>query len=236
MRRFRSDLVVQVSETEAHRMIKIWRALWKKMAWFGFPRVGPRSRPCLHQLRPEAAERRLVRGRGGAPDQRSLASEYQGLAALLAVGWESQLSPVDVRKLRVGDMRRDPIGTWFEVASAKTGREALATLSQRTTRLLRAYMASFAAEPMDVLPIFVNRSGAPYSKDTLGGDFPAVRGNVSDPKTASSKTSAALAQSRRWNVPPAKLSSNMANTLSDWNSSRAPAQSSRMSFSKKLSC
>jgi len=29
--------------------------------------------------------------------------------------------PVHVRKLRVGDMRRDPIGTWFEVASAKTG-------------------------------------------------------------------------------------------------------------------
>src|SRR5262245_11578178 len=91
MQRFRSDLVVQVSETEAHRMIKIWRALWKKMAWFGFPRVGPRSRPCLHQLRPEAAERRLVRGRGGAPDQRSLAFGVQGLAAVLAVAWESQL-------------------------------------------------------------------------------------------------------------------------------------------------
>lgn len=43
-------------------------------------------------------------------------------------------------------------------------------------------MASFAAEPMDVLPIFVNRSGAPYSKDTPGDDFRAVRGNVSDPR------------------------------------------------------
>src|SRR5262245_13058481 len=78
MRRFRSDLVVQVSETKAHRMIKIGRALWKKMVWFGFPRVGPRSRPCLHQLRPEAAERRQVRGRGGAPDQRSLAFGVPG--------------------------------------------------------------------------------------------------------------------------------------------------------------
>src|SRR5262249_11680125 len=32
----RADIATQVSESEAHRMIKVWRTLWKKMAIFGF--------------------------------------------------------------------------------------------------------------------------------------------------------------------------------------------------------
>jgi hypothetical protein len=35
MQDFRADIAAQVSETEAHRVIKIWRALWGKMAVFG---------------------------------------------------------------------------------------------------------------------------------------------------------------------------------------------------------
>ena len=78
---------------------------------------------------------------------------------------------MDARKLREGDKRRDPVGTWFEVARAKTGRKAKATLSPRTTQLLEAYLSSLPVEPMGGVPIFCNRSGRPYSKDTLGDDF-----------------------------------------------------------------
>jgi len=124
---------------------------------------------------------------------------------------------VDARNLRVGDMRRDPIGIWFDVARAKTGREAIATLSPRTARLLEAYLASLPAEPMGAVRIFCNRSGRHYSKDTLGDDFRAVRGKVFGPhekrQIADFRRSGAT-EALAGNVPPEKLSSKMANTLS----------------------
>ena len=108
-------------------------------------------------------------------------SGYRGLAALLAVAWDSQLSPVDARGLKGAQMRRDPLGVWFQVDRAKTGRPALATLSRRAERMLTAYLQALAAEPIATSPIFRNRSGRPYTKDTLGDDFRAVRAIVFGP-------------------------------------------------------
>jgi integrase len=144
-------------------------------------------------------------------------SGYKGLAMLLAVAWDSQLSPVDARNLRVGDMRRDAIGIWFDVARAKTGRQAIATLSPRTARLLQGYRASLPAEPMGAVRVFCNRSGAPYSKDTLGNDFRAVRAKVfgddESCRMADFHRSGAI-ETLAGNVSPEKLSKKMANTLS----------------------
>jgi hypothetical protein len=58
------------------------------------------------------------------------------------------------------------------IARAKTGRHALATLSRRTAGVFFAYLDALAAKPVGLAPIFRNRSGQPYSKDTLGDDFP----------------------------------------------------------------
>ncbi|HEY5829290.1 MAG TPA: hypothetical protein VIV01_13095, partial [Hyphomicrobiaceae bacterium] len=142
---------------------------------------------------------------------------YRGLAVLLAVAWDSQLSPVDARRLSPGQMRRDPVGVWFEVERAKTGRAALATLSRRTSALLAAYLADLAAEPVVTAPMFRNRSGRAYSKDTLGDDFRDVRAKVLGPherrQLADFRRSGAT-EALAGNVPPEKLSSKMANTLS----------------------
>jgi hypothetical protein len=98
-------------------------------------------------------------------------SGYKGLAVLLAAAWDSQLSLVDARKLRAGDMRRDPIGIWFEVAHAKTGREAIATLSPAhgtpVARLSRQPARRAHGRSAD----FRQPVARPYSKDTLGDDF-----------------------------------------------------------------
>ena len=40
----------------------------------------------------------------------------KGLAACLATAWDSQLSPVDVRRLAAQDMRQDDLGIWFDLA------------------------------------------------------------------------------------------------------------------------
>jgi hypothetical protein len=61
----------------------------------------------------------------------------------------------------------------------KTGRAAKATLSKHAERVLRAYLASLPVELVG--PIFRNRSGAPYSKDTLGDDFRNIRELVFEP-------------------------------------------------------
>lgn len=61
---------------------------------------------------------------------------------------------------------------------AKTGRAAAATITRRARRVLDAYLTDFGAEIAPDAPIFRNRSGRAYSKDTLGDDFRDMRALV----------------------------------------------------------
>ena len=132
----------QGSIGERHRAVKVWRALWKKMGVMKILRSDerPLSGVCNSAPNPRSAiwlydeVRRLVK--------RAIRMKYYGLAALLAVAWDSQLSPIDARTLTTAQMRRDGRGVWFEVARTKTGAPAIATLSTRTTHIFDAYLAS----------------------------------------------------------------------------------------------
>jgi hypothetical protein len=68
----------------------------------------------------------------------------------------------------------------FVLGRAKTGRGAAATLSQWSLAILTAYVKKLGVEVAPHAPIFRNRSGAAYSKDTLGDDFRDVRA-IADP-------------------------------------------------------
>ena len=122
--------------------------------------------------------------------------------------------------LRAQDKRSDPLGIWFDVARAKTGRSAIATLSRRTRWLLALYEGTRAAEPVGRAPIFRNRSGAPYSKDTLGDDFRAVRimvfGQDETRQLADFRRSGTV-EALAGDASPEKLSSKMANSISTSN-------------------
>jgi hypothetical protein len=176
--RFREIVAGKVSQREAHRVIKIWRALWKVAASMRYCAAGADPSLGVRNTEPERRQavwtyedaRLLVRG---AWDQ-----GYHGLAAIIAVAWDSSLSPVDVRKLTLAQRSRDGRGDVFAVARAKTGRAAVATLSRAARRVLDAYLASLGASLTPDAPIFRNRSGRPYSKDTLGDDFRDVRAIV----------------------------------------------------------
>jgi hypothetical protein len=175
---FRLKIEREVSTREAHRTIKIWRALWRVAAAQGYcqrdsdPSLGIRNREPKRREElwayPDAVA--LVKGAWRAG--------YRGLAALIAVAWDSSLSPVDARTLTPAQRRKDVHGDWFDVARAKTGRSAVATLSRTATRVLDAYLDRLGADPGPTSPMFRNRSGAPYSKDTLGDDFRRVRAAV----------------------------------------------------------
>jgi len=220
MQDFRADIAARVSESEAHRVIKVWRALWKKMARFGLCELDLDPALAFENSAPKPRQDVWFEGEAVRLVKEAWRSGYNGMAVLLAVAWDSQLSPVDARKLRVGDMQCDPVGIWFKVPRAKTGRGAIATLSRRTAGLLQLYLAGLPAEPMAAVPVFSNRSGRPYSKDTLGDDFRDVRtklfGHGEKRQIADFRRSGAT-EALAGNVPPAKLASKMANTISESN-------------------
>src|SRR6185312_15495956 len=89
----------KVSLREAHRCLKIWRALWKVMAALGYcvrdadPSLGVRNRAAKGRSQ-TWAEGEAVRMFKGA-----WRLKYYGLGALIAVVGDTQLSPGDARTL-----------------------------------------------------------------------------------------------------------------------------------------
>ncbi len=77
-----------------------------------------------------------------------------------------------------------------------------------------------AAEPVGMAPIFRNRSGHAYTKDTLGDDFRAVRGKVfgeSEKRQLADCRRSGTSEALEGDAPPEKLSGKMANSLSTSN-------------------
>lgn len=152
----------QTSPTERHRVIKVWRALWKKMAAMNYCRLegdptltfansAPNPRQDIWQHREVV---RLV--------QRAWRMGYKGLAAMMAVGWDTMLSPIDVRGLSTGQMARDGQGALFFLDRAKTGRAAAGTLTQWSESILQAYVRSLGVELHDARVLMAVVAGCQY--------------------------------------------------------------------------
>lgn len=103
---------------------------------------------------------------------------YQGLSCIIAVAYDTGLSPVDVRTLTFEESRDTGVALWFERDRAKTGRAAVGTLSHRTQALIRAYVANLPAQFIPSAPIFLTRRGAAYRKNSLSEDFRDIRALV----------------------------------------------------------
>jgi hypothetical protein len=215
-----TEVADSVSASESHRLIKVWRALWKKMAAFGFCELD--RDPSLLFANSAPAPRQAIWRKGEVVRLVKAAwrEGYKGLAACMAVAWDSQLSPVDARSLKAGQLQRDPVGWYFKLGRAKTGRGALGTLSKRAERVLVAYTQAFGAEVVGDATIFRNRSGAPYSKDTLGDDFRDIRELVFGPhekrQMADFRRTGSV-EALAGGADPEGLSSKMANSLSQSN-------------------
>jgi hypothetical protein len=183
----RIKVAEKVSKTEAHRVIKVWRALWKKMAAMNmcsrdadpsllFANTAPQPRQEVWQHREVV---RLV--------QRAWRMGYRGLSAAMAVGWDTMLSPVDIRRLTAGQMARDGQGAIFFLDRAKTGRAAAGTLTRWSEAVLSTYLTSLGVDLHDAAPIFRTagsepgpRGGRrwlprPYTTSKMDHDFRAVR-------------------------------------------------------------
>lgn len=172
---WRQIIEMQVSLREAHRALKIWRALWQVLGGLHYcdknrdPSWGVRNAAAAgrSQTWTEGEAVRLVK--------RAWRMGYRGLAAALAVMWDTQLSPGDVRALTAGQRTRDRLGRAFFTERAKTGAAVGGVLSKRTAYVLDAYRSFLGVEMHAEAQVFRNRSGQPYLKNAFAEDFREVR-------------------------------------------------------------
>lgn len=173
--KFRAALARRISEREAHRTIKIWRALWQVAAALKYCDMD--KDPSFGIRNTEPARRQAIWSDGEVArlGKRAWRMGYHGLAAAIAIAWDTSLSPVDVRKLTPEQRAKDAQGSAFLVDRSKTGRAAAGTLQSRAERVLDAYLVKLGVKIPRKAPILRNRSGRAYSKDTLGDDFRDIR-------------------------------------------------------------
>ena len=229
----RNKVAQRVSESEAFRVIKVWRALWKRMGAMGYGIHADHDPSLAFSNRaPEPSQEvwpyrdvlRLV--------QRAWREKYYGLAAVIAVAWDSMLSPVDVRTLTPAQRARDEQGAVFFLDRAKTGRAAAGTLSRWSEAILDRYLAKLGVELHEATPIFWSRGGTtgpkggrpwpprPYTKDRLGEDFRQIRTLVfgeGDERQLQDMRRSGAVEAVRGGASAEKLSAKMANTLSESN-------------------
>jgi hypothetical protein len=226
-------LLEKVGVREAHRAMKIWRALWRVVASL---RTAVGTKYCERDHDPSLGVRRETptprqaiwfEGEAVRLVKRAWRMNYRGLATALAVAWDTMLSPVDVRTLTRAQLSGDADGPLFKLARAKTGKAAIGTLSRRTERLLQAYLAELGKDVHPSAPIFRTpvittgakggkpRAGVPYRADVLGRHFRIVR-EAEFPRDRRQlldfRRSGAI-EAKAGQVDPAALADKMANSI-----------------------
>jgi hypothetical protein len=202
---------------EAHRAVKIWRALWQVAAAMNYcdgerdPSFGVRrATPVARSATWRAGEvARLVKA--------AWRREYRGLACIIAIAYDAGLAPVDARCLTFAQSRQDGRGVWFEIGRAKTGQAAVATLSKATAALVRAYITTLPPDQLPAAPIFRTRTGVSYTKNSLAKDFRDLRAAVlpGDRRMLLDLRRTGAVEAMAGDVTPGALSAKLANTITD---------------------
>lgn len=179
--RFHADLhpahnpASEASWNEAHRTLKVWRALlgalksYELRASAPIGRVSnpaPRGRDALwrHDEVMTLAWAAALHG-------------YGGMAAAIRVIWDAMLSPVDGRQLSLEGWRAGATSTQIRTERAKTQKRVVAAITPMTAEIVEAHLATLP-DLLPTSPIFRQPNGRSYSKDTFGDHFRIVRGLV----------------------------------------------------------
>ena len=145
-------------------------------------------------------------------------SGCKGLAVLLAVAWDSQLSPVDARDLRVGDMRATPSASGLTLRAPRLESPGHAPRSARAPHAFcevtwRACPPSPWARCESLQPIWGALLGRPPWATTSAPCAQRCSVTTKRRRMADFRRSGAT-EALAGNVSPEKLSKKMANTLS----------------------
>ena len=128
--------------SEAHRALKIWRALWKVMAAFRLCEKHQDPSLTIRNRAPKGRDAIFTEGQVVRLVKRGWRMNHRGLACIIALAWDTAFSPVDCRTVTPTQWLTDKTGSFFVKHRQKTGAtdegapQAIGTLSRRTERLI----------------------------------------------------------------------------------------------------
>ena len=195
--------------------MKIWRALWQ---------VAGATQYCSPDTDPGFAIRRETpKGRSATWEEgeavrfvmEAWRRGYRGLVCIIAIAYAARFAPVDARSLRLEESRDNGTKLWSAIDRAKTGRDALATLSKRIQALVRAYVSTCPATVLPEVPVFVTRRGAAYTKNSLAKDFRDIRKLQfpGDTRQLQDMRRTGAVEAQSGGADPSIISQKMANTV-----------------------
>lgn len=177
MSKWRSALIRKHGVGVAHKTLRVWRAFWKimlgmKVARTADPSMGMRNRA------PAPRWQRWSEGEVVRLVKVAWRNGYRGIACIIAVAWDTQFSPVDIRTLAQRHCADHAGRLVFDRQAdgrTKTGRAAIGTLSPRTEKLVTTYLDGLQVDLHPDAILLRTRSGGAYGRETLAHDFAAVR-------------------------------------------------------------
>jgi hypothetical protein len=214
---FYTGLEKKFSLHKMHRVFKIFRALLEVA--IGFKLIGTNPTHRIANTAPKGRSAVWSEAEIKALRDKAWDLGYRGLAVAIAIAYDTQLAPVDVRLLTPRMRAADHEGVYFETARAKTGRKTLATISKDTELLVDRYLAGLPFVLPSDQPFIRNRSGHMYSKDTLGDDFRDVRQIVvpGDTRRLMDMRRTGNVEAVAGGAQPTHLAAKLSNTLSQSN-------------------
>ena len=123
-------LKATTSVAEAHRAMKIWRALWQVAGALHYCSADHDPSFAIRRETPKGRSATWEEGEVVRLVKEAWRQGYCGLACIIAIAYDAQFAPVDSRSLRLQDSRDDGKKLWFAIDRAKTGRDALATVGR----------------------------------------------------------------------------------------------------------
>lgn len=165
---------------EAHRAMKIWRALWKVSAAMRYCRKDDDPSLAIKNKAPKGRKETWREGEVVRLVKEALRRGYDGLAVCVAILYDGSASPGDVRNIEAQQLCSDGHEIWFDYARGKTGREGVQTLSRRTQRLVSWYLRKHYGQSniMPQVVLFRTRRGAAFTKNSFSEDFRDIRSIV----------------------------------------------------------
>jgi hypothetical protein len=204
-----------LSEHAAHKVIKVWRALWRVMAAMRYCETDKDPSLAIRNKQPKGRSEIWREGEVARLAKAAWRSGFHGLAAIIAVIWYTQFSPGDARKLTLAQRRRDKKGLYFDTSRSKTGKAAIGTVGKRGEWAIDAYLATLTFELMDDAPLFRDKDGKPYTMFSLDRDFRAVRAAVfcGDTRRLMDIRRSGAVEAGAGGVDPFALANKMANSI-----------------------
>lgn len=163
----------ELSPSEAHRTLKIWRALLSVLE----------KKHLVDRAPIGAVTNPMPAGRGQFwlehEIQRMLRAcrlmKWDAMGLLIRLAWETAMSPVDCRTFSLSMLKEDRKGHYIERQRTKTKKGAMPVISDQLAADLKAYAKSLNIDLLPGQPLFRNSKGRIYTKEYLAHEFADVR-------------------------------------------------------------